>query len=147
MLSQFIFQDIYMILHQQHNCALNCVHIDFQGQRSKVKVTRSKTLIFSFFMITQKVLDQFWPNKNQNTQYGLALMSIAGLSPVPKVKVTVKSHRSPISKKKIIFFIFTARISKLYSYVELRSKINISWWNFSSTSKVKVEKWRYFKVP
>ena len=77
----------------------NYMPINFQGHRSKVKVTGSKTSIFSFLTITKKIIDRFSPNKSPNTQCGLACMVIVLLSLTLKAKVTVKGHRSPDSEK------------------------------------------------
>ena len=93
-----IFIDIYLNLHDLYKHIPNYMPIVFQGHRSKVKVMRSKTSIFSFSKISKKILDRFSLNKSPNTQCGLASMHIVSLSLTLKVKVTVKGQRSPDSE-------------------------------------------------
>ena len=68
--------------------------IDFQVARSKVKVKRSKTLIFTFLTITQNFFTLFSSNKNQNAWCVLALMPIVGLSSILSVKVRGQGQKS-----------------------------------------------------
>ena len=123
-----IFIDIYLNLHHLYKHIPNYMLIVFQGHRSKVKVMRSKTSIFSFSKITKKILDRFSLNKSPNTQCGLACMPIVFLSLTLKFKA-----------KFSIFNSFTALISKIYRNVVLSTKIDISCKNFWSWSKSKVK--------
>ena len=87
------FQHIFMIIYRYYRTALNYVCIDFQGQRSKFKVTGSKTLIFTFSTITKEIFHWFSLNENQNTWHDSALMPIVGLGDILKIDSVAWRHK------------------------------------------------------